>query len=409
MGGGVSKYHEKVGRSDDIKSSELVRTVADWPTNNEIEKSFAKEVAGPTNVDCWEFDIWEFKSPSDLIFIVTSIFSRYDFHVKFHVKFDAWSALMQKIRQYMGAYINPYHNFTHLVDVTQTAHCFLQEFGAAKFLEDIDMYSLILSCLVHDLEHPGTNNLYQINAETLLAIRYNDISVLENHHCALAFAIFGQQDSNIFAPLTLTQRKRIRKTMIELILSTDMSFHFALNGELGECVNRNFPEVKEPAATEVTLFAEKDRVIFLRSLLHAADISNPCKPWHVGKKWSDLVVEEFFAQGDREKKEGLPVTMNMDRSTTSQDEISLNFNDFIVGPFFIMLMRALPKLSKVCRMLEQNRNEWDAILRQRVTKTVPANMEEILDKWTTKKHDFNAKLKSALDEAERKNPISSPS
>lgn len=32
-------------------------------------------------------------------------------------------------------------------------------------------------------------NSYQINARTELAIRYNDISPLENHHCAVAFQI----------------------------------------------------------------------------------------------------------------------------------------------------------------------------------------------------------------------------
>lgn len=30
---------------------------------------------------------------------------------------------------------------------------------------------------------------YQINARTELAIRYNDKSPLENHHCAVAFQI----------------------------------------------------------------------------------------------------------------------------------------------------------------------------------------------------------------------------
>lgn len=33
---------------------------------------------------------------------------------------------------------------------------------------------------------------YQINAQTELAIRYNDISPLENHHAAVAFEILSQ-------------------------------------------------------------------------------------------------------------------------------------------------------------------------------------------------------------------------
>ena len=34
--------------------------------------------------------------------------------------------------------------------------------------------------------------LLQVNARTELAIRYNDISPLENHHCAVAFDIISQ-------------------------------------------------------------------------------------------------------------------------------------------------------------------------------------------------------------------------
>ena len=33
---------------------------------------------------------------------------------------------------------------------------------------------------------------YQINARTELAVRYNDISPLENHHCAVCFEILAE-------------------------------------------------------------------------------------------------------------------------------------------------------------------------------------------------------------------------
>lgn len=35
-------------------------------------------------------------------------------------------------------------------------------------------------------------NVAQINAQTDLALRYNDISPLENHHCAVAFGILSK-------------------------------------------------------------------------------------------------------------------------------------------------------------------------------------------------------------------------
>lgn len=51
---------------------------------------------------------------------------------------------------------------------------------------------------------------YQINARTDLAIRYNDISPLENHHCAVAFKIFSNPETNIFGNLDSLTFKRIR-------------------------------------------------------------------------------------------------------------------------------------------------------------------------------------------------------
>lgn len=52
---------------------------------------------------------------------------------------------------------------------------------------------------------------YQINARTELAVRYNDISPLENHHCAVAFQILSLPECNIFANVDLEAFKQIRQ------------------------------------------------------------------------------------------------------------------------------------------------------------------------------------------------------
>lgn len=54
------------------------------------------------------------------------------------------------------------------------------------------------------------HNRYQINARTELAIRYNDISPLENHHCAVAFQILNNPTCNIFANVPEEVFKEIR-------------------------------------------------------------------------------------------------------------------------------------------------------------------------------------------------------
>jgi high affinity cGMP-specific 3',5'-cyclic phosphodiesterase 9 len=43
-------------------------------------------------------------------------------------------------------------------------------------LGDLEVLILLVSCICHDLDHPGYNNIYQINARTELALRYVDDS-----------------------------------------------------------------------------------------------------------------------------------------------------------------------------------------------------------------------------------------
>ena len=45
----------------------------------------------------------------------------------------------------------------------------------------------------------------------------------------------------------------------------------------------------------------ENRTFVLKYLVHGVDISNPIRPEQVCRKWAEKVLEEFFAQGDKEK------------------------------------------------------------------------------------------------------------
>ena len=53
---------------------------------------------------------------------------------------------------------------------------------------------MIIAGMVHDTDHPGYNNLYLVNSKNKMALRYNDKSVLESHHVALAFDIMHNSE-----------------------------------------------------------------------------------------------------------------------------------------------------------------------------------------------------------------------
>lgn len=213
----------------------------------------------------------------------------------------------------------------------------------------------------------------------------------------------------------ILQLKLVRRLMISAIIATDMTFHFSLKDELDACIVRNRPSESEPApklhnhrssistssvgSMPVVLATDKDREILLKTLLHIADISNPAKTWNVAKRWSDLVITEFFEQGDREKREGLPVSPNMDRDTTHQSELSINFIDFIVAPFFIALSGLLPRVHQCCEQLTSNRARWDEYNTKRLQETEvdQTKLDETLARWQRRKVAFENVMLPVLE------------
>lgn len=92
---------------------------------------------------------------------------------------------------------------------------------------------MIISAMVHDTDHPGVNNLYLVNTRDKLALRYNDKSVLENHHIAVAFnTMLRSNETCIYENFSNDQFRNYRETMIDLVLATDNANHNTFIEEL---------------------------------------------------------------------------------------------------------------------------------------------------------------------------------
>eukprot|EP00742_Colponemidia_sp_Colp-10_P004186 GILJ01004465.1.p1 GENE.GILJ01004465.1~~GILJ01004465.1.p1 ORF type:complete len:593 (-),score=94.86 GILJ01004465.1:225-2003(-) len=299
--------------------------------------------------DC-DFDIFEFKDACqgyELSIIVYHLFKNYQFLTQFDLSKDAFINYVQRIQDgYIST--NPYHNATHAADVTQAVAYFLM--GARLYetakLTDLETMSLVFAAAIHDFQHPGLNNVFHVRAGRPLAILYNDRAVLENHHVAAAFGLLQNEHCNFLTRLSDEQKRAFRECVIAAVLSTDMSQHFK---ELGV--------VKSKLQTvEFMKFSQlEDRQLAVNMALHAADVSNPTRPLPVYLRWIDRVMEEFFAQGDEEKRLGLPVSMFMDRSNSSIPKCQFGFMDVIVQPLFTVFNQLLPDLSPACESLARNK------------------------------------------------------
>lgn len=138
---------------------------------------------------------------------------------------------------------------------------------------------------------------------------YNDDSVLENHHLAVAFKLLQNEKMDIFHNIPRNQRRSIRNMVIDMVRATDMSKHMGLLGELKTMV-----ETKKVAGSGIIeLDSYQDRIRVLKNMLHCADLSNPTKPLDIYRNWTERVMNELFMQGDRESSQGLEISAMCDR------------------------------------------------------------------------------------------------
>uniref|UniRef100_A0A667X6G1 High affinity cGMP-specific 3',5'-cyclic phosphodiesterase 9A n=1 Tax=Myripristis murdjan TaxID=586833 RepID=A0A667X6G1_9TELE len=242
---------------------------------------------------------------------------------------------------------NPFHNFRHCFCVTQMMYsmiclCSLQE----KFTQ-VDILILMTAAVCHDLDHPGYNNT------TELAVRYNDISPLENHHCAVAFQISPSPTANILLP-TSTPRPSAdtpgRAGTITLILATDMARH----GEILDSFKQK---------VDCFDYTDEEHVTCLKMvLIKCCDISNEVRPMEVAEPWVDCLLEEYFMQSDREKAEGLPVAPFMDREKVTKPTAQIGFIKFVLIPMFETVMKLFPQIEEVMvQPLRESRDRYEEL------------------------------------------------
>lgn len=171
------------------------------------------------------------------------------------------------------------------------------------------------------------------------------------------------EDCNILQNLSRDEFREFRTLVIDMVLATDMSFHFQQLKNM-----RSLLSLAEPGV-------DKSKAVSL--VLHCCDISHPAKVytylyfllwrtfssstkspqssselnialekfynfsepdfylfqrWDLHHRWTMSLLDEFFLQGDKERELGLPFSPLCDRNNTLVAESQIGFIDFIVEP-----------------------------------------------------------------------------
>jgi hypothetical protein len=338
----------------------------------------------------WDFDMFALADQSNghpVYFVMMAVLERLDVLSNFNLPIDMLKRVAEKVEDtysFDPAAPNKYHNNMHGADVLQTVACFLtQPEIAAHMTEPKDILAMILASMMHDYRHKGVNNKFLVDTSDELALVHNDMSVLERFHCAETFKLFAQEEYAMLGGVKKADATHIRRTMIEVILATDLAMGFEhiskfklLSEHVANSKGQGDKPLVEPAVqtgtashslrrysrphmmikpdaktsdavVDLELTAEQ-RLTLMRYIVKAADVSNPAKPLPTAVGWTYLICEEFFEQGEMERSRGMEVSAMNDSTQVDVPKMQRGFIDFVVTP-------TLKPLAEFC---ETNGDEW---------------------------------------------------
>ncbi|EDW56986.1 high affinity cAMP-specific and IBMX-insensitive 3',5'-cyclic phosphodiesterase 8 isoform X3 [Drosophila sechellia] len=325
---GPSVYSSRRSSNDSIiRTGSSTRTAAIVPAkmkSNPIIMELLDESLS------WDFDIFKLEEITDyhpLLYLGMEMFRRFDVFATLNIDENVCKAWLAVIEAHYRK-SNTYHNSTHAADVMQATGAFITQLTNKDMLvmDRMEEATALIAAAAHDVDHPGRSSAFLCNSNDALAVLYNDLTVLENHHAAITFKLtLGDDKINIFKNLDKETYKSARSTIIDMILATEMTRHFEHLAKFVSVFGGEEPRDHNPQTDEET------SILMRRMLIKVADVSNPARPMQFCIEWARRIAEEYFMQTDEEKQRHLPIVMPMfDRATCSIPKSQIGFIEYII-------------------------------------------------------------------------------
>ncbi|XP_060078582.1 cGMP-specific 3',5'-cyclic phosphodiesterase-like isoform X2 [Ylistrum balloti] len=331
---------------------------------SEIEELLACDIPAAEKINLYSFDFNDIPMrEDDTVKAVVCMFQEADLFNKFRIPYDVlcrWATSVKKNYRPVT-----YHNWRHAFNVAQTMFTMLYTGGLKPMFKDIEILTLLVGCLCHDLDHRGTNNAFQVKVVSPLAMLYST-SVMEHHHFDHCIMILNSEGNNIFQSLSSEEYRTVIKMLEHAILSTDLALYFKKRGDFKSLIDNG----------ETTFDTEQNKELLRAMMMTACDVAAITKPWEIQKEVAQLVANEFFEQGDIEKDKlgEKPIAM-MDREKVDElPKMQVGFIDAICIPVYKMFAEMNKKLDPLYKGVMNNRDNWQKMADEHEQqKPAPAN------------------------------------
>jgi len=335
----------------------------------------------------WDYDTLALQEASGghaLLLVGEALFEWHQLHEPCHVERPVLHRFLRALEACYGDH--EYHNSMHGADVALGVHHFIVNFGLTARLTKLELLAAFVGALVHDFNHPGTNNGHEVRARTERARTHTD-AILERHHLHSTFTLLATPAFDVFGEMPAGDRELCRKLIVDMVLATDLKMHFDIistlstlaaqhgaaaavsaealrllqiqsldrsnsgerrgraarvsrevfedGGERRGRAARVSREVFEDAARGSRDFLERAEwtspfqaqahvavPLLLAVAIKFADLGHCFKPFQMHKKWAQRITNEFWALGDRERQLGIAVSPLCDRVKDSNVPMS---------------------------------------------------------------------------------------
>jgi 3'5'-cyclic nucleotide phosphodiesterase len=178
-------------------------------------------------------------------------------------------------------------------DADQQA-AFLHDHTCGITSDPLTQFAVVLSGLIHDLDHPGVSNGQLIKEDTKMAKRYKEKSVAEQNSVDLAWELlmlneYDELRAAIFS--TETELRRFRSLLVNSIIATDI-----FDKELGTLRKNRWNKAFYETTPEDSSHEVKSRkaTIVIEHLIQASDVAHTMQHWHVYQKWNQRLFDEMM-------------------------------------------------------------------------------------------------------------------
>ncbi|KAF6132005.1 phosphodiesterase 6B [Phyllostomus discolor] len=324
----------------------------------ELGQILKETLPGPTQFEIYEFHFSDLEC-TELELVKCGIQMYYELGVvrKFQVPQEALVRFLFSVSK--GYRRITYHNWRHGFNVAQTMFTLLMTGKLKSYYTDLEAFAMVTAGLCHDIDHRGTNNLYQMKSQNPLA-KLHGSSILERHHLEFGKLLLAEEGLNIYQNLNRRQHEHVIHLMDIAIIATDL----ALKRTMFQKIVDESKNHKDRASWVEYLSLETTRKeIVMAMMMTACDLSAITKPWEVQSKVALLVAAEFWEQGDLERTvlDQQPIPM-MDRNKAAElPKLQVGFIDFVCTFVYKEFSRFHEEILPMLERLQNNRKEWKAL------------------------------------------------